>query len=302
MTAVHLQSTEIVDTFAEAFAMWGARVSITAETPRWAMAAARSMTGFATSVIGCKCEAGIEREMPVGETPDRRPGVAVLLFAMDREGVGKRLIERVGQCVMTCPTTACFNGLDAQESAIVGGKLRYFGDGHQNSKLLGGRRFWRIPVMDGEFLVEDRFGVQPAVGGGNLLLLGRDMAATLASAEAAVAAMREVPGIILPFPDGIVRSGSKVGSKYKSLMASTNTAYCPSLRAEVADTQVPAEAGAVLEIVIDGLDLAAVEGAMRAGMQAAARSGALQVSAGNYGGNLGKYKIALHGLMDGQLR
>ena len=302
MTALHLQSTEIVDTFAEAFAMWGARVIITAQTPRWAMAAARSMTGFATSVIGCKCEAGIEREIPAGETPDRRPGVAVLLFAMDREGVGKRLLERIGQCVMTCPTSACFNGLDAQESAIVGGKLRYFGDGHQNSKLLGGRRFWRIPVMDGEFLVEDRFGIQPGVGGGNLLLLGRDLTATLAAAEAAVAAMREVPGVILPFPDGIVRSGSKVGSKYKSLMASTNTAYCPSLRAEAPDTQVPAEAGAVLEIVIDGLDLAAVEQAMRVGMQAAAHARALQVTAGNYGGNLGKYKIALHGLMDGEQR
>lgn len=299
MTALRLHATEVVDTFAEAFAMWATRVVITAETPRWAMAAARSMTGFATSVIGCKCEAGVEREVPASETPDRRPGFAVLLFAMDKEGLGKRLVERVGQCVMTCPTTACFNGLDSEQRAIVGGKLRYFGDGYQNSKLLGGRRLWRVPVMDGEFVVDDSFGVRPAVGGGNLLILGTSLATTLAATEAAVAAMRDVPGVILPFPDGVVRSGSKVGSKYKSLMASTNDAYCPSLRAVSAATQVPREAGCVLEIVIDGLDVAAVEEAMRRGLKAAAAAGALQVSAGNYGGTLGKYKIELSGLLNG---
>ena len=299
MSALRLHSTEVVDTFAEAFAMWAARVIITAETARWAMAAARSMTGFATSVIGCKCEAGIERELPASETLDRRPGVAVLLFAMDEEGLGKRLVERIGQCVMTCPTTACFNGLDAEHKVVVGGKLRYFGDGHQNSKLLEGRRFWRVPVMDGEFVVDESFGVQPAVGGGNLLILGANLAATLAATEAAAAAMREVPGVILPFPDGVVRSGSKVGSKYKSLIASTNDAYCPTLRAVSPATQVPSEAGCVLEIVIDGLDVAAVEEAMRRGLHAAASTGVLQVSAGNYGGTLGKYKIELAPLLNG---
>ena len=201
-----INGVTVVDTFAEAFAMWGARVLITAANEKWAAAAARTMTGFATSVIGCKCEAGIERVVPAGETPDGRPGVMVLLFATSAEGVGKRLVERIGQCVMTCPTTACFNALASENTVVVGGLLRYFGDGFQLSKLFDGRRFWRVPVMDGEFVVEERFGVQPAVGGGNLLLLGEDMLPTLAAAEAAVNAMRTVPGVILPFPDGVVRT------------------------------------------------------------------------------------------------
>jgi formylmethanofuran--tetrahydromethanopterin N-formyltransferase len=294
-----LESTEIVDTFAEAFRMWGARVLITAETSRWAEAAARSMTGFATSVIGCKCEAGIERGLAPSETPDRRPGCSVLLFAMDAAGVGKRLVERIGQCVMTCPTTACFSGLEGEKRVIVGGQLRFFGDGFQIAKRLGERRLWRVPVMDGEFLVDDRFGVQPAVGGGNILLLGSDLPVCLEAAGAAAAAMREVPGVILPFPDGVVRSGSKVGSRYKALPASTNDPYCPTLRAVSPATALDEDTNCVLELVIDGLDEAAVREAMRRGMRAAAGSGIRRISAGNYGGKLGQYQIRLHELLNG---
>ncbi|MGF1612097.1 MAG: formylmethanofuran--tetrahydromethanopterin N-formyltransferase [Kiloniellales bacterium] len=294
---MRIGETEIVDSFAEAFGMTAARVLITADTAKWALAAARSMTGFATSVIGCKCEAGIERELTPGETPDRRPGVSVLLFAFDRAGIADRLLDRVGQCVMTCPTTSCFNGLESDKRVSVGGKLRFFGDGYQIAKRLNGRRLWRVPVMDGEFLVDDRFGVQDAVGGGNILILGRDRPATLAAAEAAVEAMRAVPGVILPFPDGVVRSGSKVGSRYKSLIASTNDAYCPTLRGVVASSLVPEEADCVLEIVIDGLDAGAVEEAMRRGVYAAAERGARQITAGNYGGKLGKFHFHLHQLL-----
>jgi formylmethanofuran--tetrahydromethanopterin N-formyltransferase len=221
----------------------------------------------------------------------------VLLFATSAEGVGKRLVERIGQCVMTCPTTACFNALASENTVVVGGLLRYFGDGFQAAKLFDGRRFWRVPVMDGEFVVEERFGVQPAVGGGNLLLLGEDMLPTLAAAEAAVNAMRTVPGVILPFPDGVVRSGSKVGSRYKSVIASTNDAYCPTLRAVSKATELAQEIGCVLEIVLDGLDLEAVREAMRRGLAAAAQPGIRQISAGNYGGNLGQYKIELRSLL-----
>ncbi|MFW6062552.1 MAG: formylmethanofuran--tetrahydromethanopterin N-formyltransferase [Chloroflexota bacterium] len=294
---MQIQDSEIVDTFAEAFKMWAARVIITGASEKWAMAAAQSMTGFATSIIGCKCEAGIEATLTAEETPDGRPGVSVLLFAMNAEGVGKRLVERVGQSVMTCPTSACFNGLEADETVVVGGQLRYFGDGYQISKLLDGHRYWRVPVMDGEFLVEETFGVQEAIGGGNLLVLGKDMETTLTATEAAVAAMRTVPNIILPFPGGIVRSGSKTSSRYKFLFASTNDAYCPTLRAFAPETRVPAEVGCVMEIVIDGLDLPSVEESMRLGMQAAAENGATQISAGNYGGTLGQYQIRLHDVL-----
>lgn len=290
-----LKSTEIVDTFAEAFGMWGARVIITAATRQWSLAAAQSVTGFATSVIGCKCEAGIERSLAPEETPDRRPGVSVLLFAMDKASVGKRLVERIGQCVMTCPTTACFNGLDGAETVEVGSQLRYFGDGFQGSKKLAERRYWRIPVMDGEFTVEESFGVQQAVGGGNIIILGTNEKKTLAAAGAATRAMNEIENIILPFPNGVVRSGSKVGSRYKTLPASTNDAYCPTLKG-ITDSNLPEDVNCVLEIVIDGLSEDAVRQAMAAGVQAAAKPGIRQISAGNYGGNLGQYNINLHEL------
>ncbi len=294
---MQIGSTEIIDTFAEAFKMFGARLIITGETPEWAMAAARAATGFATSVIGCKCEAGIEREIPASETPDVRPGVSVLLFATSAESVGKRLVERVGQCVMTCPTTACYNGLESENKVVVGGALRFFGDGYQIRKKVNGRRLWRVPVMDGEFVVDDSFGVQEAVGGGNILVLGKAPADALRAVTAAVAAMREVPGVILPFPDGVVRSGSKPGSQYKALFASTNDAYCPTLRGFAPNTEIPDGVTCVLEIVIDGLDVASVEEAMRRGLKAAAGEGIVRITAGNYGGNLGQFKIGLYDLL-----
>ena len=264
--AMKLHGAEIVDTFAEAFPMWGARVVITAATPEWALEAGRSMTGFATSVIGCKCEASIERELAPDETPDGRPGVSALLFAMDREGVGKRLVERVGQCVLTSPTAACFNGLDAEDTVDVGGQLRFFGDGYQASKVLDGQRYWRVPVMEGEFLVQERFGVVEGVAGGNIIMLGRDAESALRAAEAAASAMRSVEGVIMPFPGGIARSGSKVGSRYSALPASTNDVLCPTLRGQVEHTDVPPDVEAVFEIVIDGLALEPVREAMRRGL------------------------------------
>lgn len=295
---MYIQSTEIIDTFAEAFKMWGTRVVITARSDKWAMAAARAVTGFATSVIGCKCEAGIESVLLPEETPDGRPGVSILLFGFSPDGIGKRLVERIGQCVMTCPTTACFNGLESSETVEVGGKLRYFGDGYQSSKLVGDRRLWRIPVMEGEFLIDESFGVQPAVGGGNILILGTDPSTTLDAAEAAAEAMR-IPGVILPFPDGVVRSGSKPGSKYSALPASTNDAYCPSLRGCAPQTSLPDNVACVLEVVIDGLDEDVVRESMKRGIRAAAIEGIVQVSAGNYGGDLGQYKIRLNDLVQG---
>jgi formylmethanofuran--tetrahydromethanopterin N-formyltransferase len=294
---MRLHDAEVEDTFAEAFPMWGARIVVTADTPGWAEHAGRSLTGFATSVIGCKCEAGIERVLDASETPDGRPGIAALLFAPDAEGLGKRLVERIGQTVLTCPTTACFNGLDAEDDVDVGGQLRFFGDGWQASKVLGGRRYWRIPVMEGEFLVEERFGIVEGVGGGNIIILAGDVATALGAAEAAADAMRAVEGAIMPFPGGIARSGSKVGSRYKAVIASTNHVLCPTLRGQVDDTQVPDGVGSVFEIVIDGLAPEPVAEAMRVGLEAAARSGATRITAGNYGGNLGPHHFPLKDLV-----
>lgn len=290
----------IDDTFAEAFGMKATRILITAREREWALHAARAATGLATSVIACGCEAGIERELAPEETPDGRPGVAVLLFAVSTKELSKQVERRVGQCVLTAPTTACFAGLEGEPIAL-GKNLRYFGDGYQNSKLIGGRRYWRVPVMDGEFLCEESTGMVKAVGGGNFLVLARGQHEALRACEAAVDAMRRVPGVIMPFPGGVVRSGSKVGSKYKALMASTNDAFCPTLRGAVPHSELTPEVGAVLEIVIDGLTNADVRAAMATGLRAVcdlgSSAGVLRLSAGNYGGKLGPFHYRLREIL-----
>jgi formylmethanofuran--tetrahydromethanopterin N-formyltransferase len=297
-----IREVHIDDTFAEAFPMRGARIVITAATMRWARQAGTTMTGFATSVIGCKCEAGIECELANEETPDGRPGVSVLLFATDTAGLQARLIERVGQTVLTCPTTACFDGLPGSaERLSVGRPLRVFGDGYQASKVIGGRRYWRIPVMEGEFLIEEAFGRASGIGGGNFPVLGETEETALAAAEASVEAMKGMRGVILPFPGGIVRSGSKVGSKrYKKLVATTNDAFAPTLR-PLTKSDLPDGVNAVFEIVLDGLDFASIAAAMRVGIDAACRPGVRAITAGNYGGKLGPHHFFLRRIMAGHV-
>ena len=289
----------IDDTFAEAFGMRATRVLVTAANATWARHAGVAMTGFATSVIACGCEAGIERDVDADATPDGRPGVSVLVFAVSKAELAKQVDRRIGQCVLTSPTSAAYSGLDGDERIDLGRRLRYFGDGFQTSKLIGGRRYWRIPVMDGEFVCEETAGVTRAIGGGNLLVLADGVAEALAACEAAIAAMRRVPGVIMPFPGGIVRSGSKIGSKYGALSASTNDAFCPTL-AGIARTALTSGERAVLEIVIDGLTESDVRCAMREGIAAicamGAAGGVRRISAGNYGGKLGKFRFPLREL------
>lgn len=290
----------VADTFAEAFPIVGTRLIITALTADWARIAASEFCGYATSVIACDVEAAVERELSPDETADGRPGMSVLAFGFSRDGLANAVAARVGQCVLTCATTACYNGIldcPRDKRIIIGGQLRYFGDGFQTSKKLDGRRLWRIPVMDGEFVCEDRFGTQKGVAGGNLLFCGESQASALDAATAAVEAMRGVPEVILPFPGGIVRSGSKVGSRYKKLKASTNEAYCPTLTA-LTQSAIPPGTNAVYEVVIDGLTAESVKEAMRTGMHAGCKSGGLTlVTAGNYGGKLGPHHFHLRELV-----
>lgn len=302
MTAAVVRNGVVVDdTFAEAFPMKATRLVITAHDATWAQHAAVSATGFATSVIACGCEAGIERVLAPDETPDGRPGVSVLIFAMSGKELARQIERRVGQCVLTCPTTAVYAGIAEGEAVALGKNLRFFGDGWQTSKVIGGVRYWRVPVMDGEFVAQETTAVVKSVGGGNLLLLATDIDAALRAAEAAVAAMRRLPNVVMPFPGGVVRSGSKVGSKYPTLGASTNDAFCPSLVGLVRTTELTAQTRCVLEIVIDGLSEADVGEAMRVGMQAGieigAEGGLLRISAGNYGGKLGPFHFHLHRLL-----
>ena len=281
--------------------MKATRLIITAMTMKWAYTAARSLTGFASSVIACGCEAGIERELKPEETPDGRPGIAVLIFAMSKSQLAAQLIRRVGQSVMTTATSACFAGTHSDTMLPLGKSLRYFGDGHQISKALNGIRYWRIPVMHGEFLCEESAGVVPGIGGGNFLVLARTARHGLTACEQAVDAIRKVPDVVTTFPGGIVGSGSKVGSKYSFLPASTNEAFCPTLKGRV-KSMLTEEIGSVLEIVIDGLNETAINEALRAGIEAACRSGPekgiFRISAGNYGGKLGPYHFHLRKILD----
>jgi formylmethanofuran--tetrahydromethanopterin N-formyltransferase len=301
MPELNVNGVAIDDTFAEAFGMRATAIVITGPNRKWARQAAITMTGFATSVIGCGCEAGIDVELSEDETPDGRPGLRVMVFAMSTDELQKQLQNRIGQCVLTSPGSACFAGLSAPTELKMGAALRYFGDGYQISKKLGGRHFWRIPVMDGEFLCEATTGLtKEAVGGGNLLLLARSSAHALAAAEAAVERINAVPGVIMPFPGGVVRSGSKIGGKYKGMIASTNDAFAPTLRGTVKSALDP-EINSVLEIVIDGETSDAVAAAMRAGIQAVVElgpeQGAARITAGNYGGKLGKFLYHLKDLL-----
>lgn len=289
------------DTFAEAFGMSATGMILTADTMKWARIAAVTATGFGTSVIGCGAECGIDRELSPDETPDGRPGVRILMFGFSPEALVPQVKNRIGQCVLTSPGSACYNGVDSDKKMGLGQGPRFFGDGFQTAKKLGNSRYWRVPVMDGEFVIEETCGVTTdAVGGGNLLIIGTDRAGLLETTEAAVEAIAKINDVITPFPGGIVRSGSKVGTKYKGMFASTNDAFCPTLRG-VTKSELSEGTLSVLEIVIDGLTSKVVADAMRVGLKAVtdigAKKGVTRVSAGNYGGKLGQHHYHLKDLL-----
>jgi len=294
-----INGIKIEKTFAEAFPMKASRLIITAESKNWLKKAVDSMTGFATSVIACGCECGIEKEISPSKTPDGRPGMTVLLFAMNSESLAKQVLRRVGQCILTTPTTACFSGLETDEKINLGNTIRYFGDGFQISKKINNKKFWRIPVMEGEFIIEDKTSITSGIGGGNILIIGTSNKEVLKAGEAAVKEMKKIDNIILPFPGGIVRSGSKVGSKYKNLIASTNDAYCPTLKG-ITKTNLDKDIECVLEIVVDGINEKDIALAMKKGISIICKKfnkGIKSISAGNYGGKLGPFHFHLRDIM-----
>ncbi len=293
---MEIAGTVIADTFAEAFGMRYVRLIVTAHDEHWLDAAQRAVAGYGTSIIACDAEIGVERPLAADATPDGRPGMALLAFGFSADALGKAIANRTGQCLMTCPTSAVYDGLDGEgnEQIPLGKHLRFFGDGYQKSKLLAGRRYWRIPVMDGEFLVVDRLTVRKGVAGGNIILQSATAAEALDAARRASQALAAMPGIITPFPGGVARSGSKVGSRYKALRASTAEGYCPTLRGRAPATLLDERANCAYEIVIDGCDEPSVAAAMATAIRAAAGPGVLAIGAGNYGGKLGKFHFHLH--------
>jgi len=294
---VKIGNTIIEDTFAEAFPARYCRLIVTAHDRYWLDAALSEFCGYASSVISCDAEVGKDVDLAEQQTPDGRPGAVVLAFAFSRDALAPAAANRTGQCLMTCPTTAVFDGLQQSAERVPLGKhIRFFGDGFQKSKLLDNRRLWRIPVMDGEFLVQDTAGTAKGVAGGNIIVQSDCLASGLAAVRRATSAIVDVPGTITPFPGGVARSGSKVGSVYKKLKASTADAFCPTLRGRV-DSQLRAGVNCVYEIVIDGVTPSEVAGAMRAAVHAAAGDQVIAISAGNYGGKLGKFQFALRDVL-----
>ncbi len=294
-----INGVEIEDNFAEAFGIKVSRILITAATKKLALVAATEATGYGTSVIGCPAEAGIDGYVPPQETPDGRPGYIIMICNMNKDKLDHELLERVGMCILTAATTAVFDWMDEPDEKLkTGQKLKFFGDGYEQTLDIEGRKVQSIPLMSGDFLVEAELGIRAGVAGGNFFILAQNQPAGLLAADAAVDAIEAVPGAITPFPGGIVASGSKVGStKYKFLGASTNEKMCVTLKDEVEGCQIPENVNGVYEIVIDGVDEEAVKAAMKAGIEAAVKiSGVIQISAGNFGGNLGKYQIKLHEL------
>lgn len=292
-----INGVEIEDNFAEAFDIKVSRILITAATKKLALVAATEATGYGTSVIGCPAEAGIDCYVPPQETPDGRPGYAIMICNMNKGKLDHELLERVGMCILTAATTAVFDWLDEPDEKLkTGQKLKFFGDGYEQTLDVEGRKVHSIPLMSGDFCVEAELGIKAGVAGGNFFILAENQPAGLLAADAAVDAIEAVPGAITPFPGGIVASGSKVGSnKYKFLGASTNEKMCVTLKDEVEGCQIPENVNGVYEIVIDGVDEDAVKAAMKAGIEAAVKvSGVIQISAGNFGGNLGKYQLQLH--------
>ncbi|HID26380.1 MAG TPA: formylmethanofuran--tetrahydromethanopterin N-formyltransferase [Methanosarcinales archaeon] len=297
---MELNGVEVEDTFAEAFSIKVARMLITGATKHWALVAAREATGFGTSVIMCPAEAGIEKVVNGTETPDGRPGVYIQICTFGYKALEDQLLRRLGQCVLTAPTTAVFNGLpDAEKQFDTGFKLKFFADGYESEVDINGRKCYKIPMMQGDFIAEHNIGAVDGVAGGNFFILADNQMAALTAAELAVDAIEQLEGSITPFPGGIVASGSKPGAnKYKFMQATTNEKFCPSIKDKVEGTNIPADVNAVYELVINGISEDAVQKAMIAGIKAAVKvPGVKKISAGNYGGTLGKYQINLKDLL-----
>ncbi len=288
---------KVDDTFAEAFSMYAARVLITARDRYWAYVAGTLATGFSTSIIMCPCEAGVEGFVSPAKTPDNRPGVLIQIWHSDLGLLKQQVILRLSQVVLTCPTTRVFDGLPSSRRKLtIGRTIAKFGDGFEHQVEMFGKRMWAIPVMEGEFLLEDKIGVVKGVAGGNVIVLARDLDGGLEAAKMAVRAIRKhVRRVVLPFPGGVCRAGSKPGAiTYPKLKASTNHLFCPTLREKIKDSKLPAEVGAVYEIVINGLTQRDVMTAMGiAAVVAARHPSVVKVTAGNYGGKLGQYKLQL---------
>jgi formylmethanofuran--tetrahydromethanopterin N-formyltransferase len=294
---MEMNGAVILDTYAEAFPVWVSRVIITAASREWAHRAAIEATGFATSRIGCPCEAGIEGFLTPGETPDGREGVSILVCS-EKKNLKANVASRVAQCVLPTPTASAFDGFPGTRDRFYT-RMHYFGDSHEERCTVAGRRCWRIPTMEGEYVGEERFGAVAGIAGGNFLVMGGDRAGALSAATAAAGAIAVLPRVITSFPGGIVASGSKVGCRnYRFPMpASTNHLLCPTLRGRIEGSLVPDGVRSIYEIVVNGVDEESVKGAMRRGIEAATETGkALFIGASSFGGRLGPYKFFLRDL------
>jgi formylmethanofuran--tetrahydromethanopterin N-formyltransferase len=296
---------EVDDTYAEGFRSIYAELLVTCRDHKWLQHCIHAVTGNSSSTILCDCESGVDRLVgPGGDetfaTPDGRPGAIIQVhvprFRKDREPALQRsLLTRISQNVLTCPTASCFNLLDTDPYFKLGRKIAFFGDGFQTREMRYGRKVWVIPIMGGEFIVDRRFGFRDGVMGGNLWFMADSVDAAIEATERGVAAVKGIPNVIMSFPGGIASSASKAGSRYPFLIASTYEQFCPTLREKLgAESRLPTGVNSIMEIVMNGRDLESLTTATRAAIEAARQTpGLIKISAGNYGGRLGKSFIYL---------
>lgn len=290
---------EVDDTYAEAFSGFYSEFLVTAKDRKWLMAAVNAAVGCATSGIGCGCEAAVDEIIPPSKTPDGRIGAAVMFwvsrFSPDPvKQLEGELLSRIGQCILTAPSTAVWNMTDSGKKLPVGKKIGYFADGYQREEARFGRSVVVVPRMMGDFLIEKELGYSEGVMGGNLWFFAKSESSALRAAEKAVKVISATSGVVATFPGGVCAAGSKIGSKYSFLSASTHERLCPTLVPHITDSQVPSGVASISEVVFNGISLELLQDVSLKAVHAAKDTpGLLRVSAGSYGGKLGEYRIYL---------
>ncbi|MEM2028741.1 MAG: formylmethanofuran--tetrahydromethanopterin N-formyltransferase [Candidatus Bathyarchaeia archaeon] len=296
----------IEDTYAEAFEGLYFRILVTASDKRILIKAAEDATATPSTVIG-RIEGGIERWVPKNETPDGRLGVILQFWSGidERKPVEeavrrfyRELSYRIRQDILVKPFTsvfdACPNPIGKVDTLEL---IGHCGDGYEWIERRYGREMIIVPIMVPDFKIERFLGYGRGVMGGNFWYMCRTKRAVLEAGRKALRAISQIESVVTPF--NICAAGSKPETKFPQIGPTTNHPYCPSLKSRLrSESKVPEGVRYIPEIVINGLTLDSVQEAMRAGIRAAMSvKGVVRISAGNYGGKLGKYIISLREIM-----
>lgn len=288
------------DTYCEAFDGLFVRILITADDPKRLKRAAYDSTALPCCVFG-ESEGGIEKFVGKTDTPDGRAGAIVQYWVPLGKDCLKQLeyevAKRIRQGVLVVPTTTVFNMLDSPDTIDTMHSIGHCGDDYERVEQYLGRQVINIPVMMGSFKIEKKLGYAEGVMGGNLWFYCDSEKTALKVLDRAEEAVKEVEGVVLSFREGC-SAGSKAGGKFEHIGPSTNHLYCPTLKDKLEESKVPDNVGSIPEIVFNGGSLEQVSQAMKAAAGEVSKvKGIISLSAGNYGGKLGRHKIYLKDLL-----